>query len=287
LRAIEEKRMSVRYRLMNIQDIPESMQLKDAAGWNQTSSDWMRFISASPEGCFVAESEGRVVGTSTSIVYEDRFAWIGMVLVDSQYRGQGIGTSLLQRVVQHLDSRRIQCMKLDATPHGKPVYQKLGFVSEYEIERWMLKRPPKAIVSACPPVKCEDALQFDREVFGADRSVLLRSLADAAPEFTRVVEQESRVDGYIFGRRGSRADHLGPWVALNRNVAEMLLVEFLLQSNRELVFVDCLPRNPWTLPLLRAHHFHFSRPLTRMFRGTNVFAGKPELLLAVLGPEFG
>jgi hypothetical protein len=74
--------------------------------------------------------------------------------------------------------------------------------------------------------------------------VLLRSLADAAPECARVVRQETRVDGYIFGRRGSHADHLGPRVARSKDVAELLLVEFLLQSNRELVFVDCLSRNP-------------------------------------------
>ena len=65
--------------------------------------------------------DGRVVGTSTSIICEGRFAWIGMVIVDSQYRGQGIGTALLERVICFLDSRRGLCMKLDATPPGKPV----------------------------------------------------------------------------------------------------------------------------------------------------------------------
>jgi GNAT superfamily N-acetyltransferase len=106
---------------MTIEDIPEAMQLKDSAGWNQTTADWVRFRSASPEGCFVAKREGRVVGTSTSIICEGRFAWIGMVIVDSQYRGQGIGTALLERVICFLASRRGLCMKLDATPPGKPV----------------------------------------------------------------------------------------------------------------------------------------------------------------------
>jgi hypothetical protein len=73
--------MSVRFRLMTIEDIPEAMQLKDSAGWNQTTAGWARFLSASPEGCLVAEREGRVVGTSTSIIYESRFAWIGMVIL--------------------------------------------------------------------------------------------------------------------------------------------------------------------------------------------------------------
>jgi hypothetical protein len=64
----------MRFRLMTHEDVAEAMQLKDAIGWNQTSADWTRFLSASPDGCFVAQSEGRVIGTATSIVYESRFA---------------------------------------------------------------------------------------------------------------------------------------------------------------------------------------------------------------------
>jgi GNAT superfamily N-acetyltransferase len=279
--------MSVRFRLMTVEDIPEAMQLKDAVGWNQTSADWARFLSASPEGCYVAEREGRVVGTSTSIVYEGRFAWIGMVIVDSQYRGQGIGTALLERAIRFLDSRWVLSMKLDATPLGKPIYEKFGFVTEYDIERWMLMRQRRTNLAAKPSAEIEDVLRLDREIFGADRSGLLRSLTEAAPDLTLVARQEPGVNGYTFGRRGSRADHLGPWMARNEDVASTLLDEFLHCSSRELVFVDCLRRNPWAVPLLRTRGFELSRPLTRMFRGTNQYPGRPELLCAVLGPEFG
>ena len=157
--------MNVRLRLMTVDDIPEAMRLKDLAGWNQTAADWERFLSAGPEGCFVAEREGRVVGTSTTIVYEGRFAWIGMVLVEQQFRGQGIGTALLERAIQYLDSRNIPCMKLDATPQGRVLYEKLGFVSEYDIERWMLKREPREIATTKSPVEIEDVLRLDREDF--------------------------------------------------------------------------------------------------------------------------
>lgn len=67
---------------MTPEDIPAAVRLKDAAGWNQTAFDWERFISTRPQGCFAAESEGRLIGTSATITYEDRLAWIGMVIVD-------------------------------------------------------------------------------------------------------------------------------------------------------------------------------------------------------------
>ena len=279
--------MSVRFRLMTRDDIPAGMRLKDGAGWNQTVGDWERLLSASPDGCFAAECEGRVVGTSATIVYEGRFAWIGMVIVDARHRGKGIGTTLLERAIRHLDSRSVPAVKLDATPQGKPLYEQFGFVSEYDVERWALTRPVGKPAVGKVFREIEDALQLDREVFGADRSALLRSVAAESPEFVLVSRQEGAVPGYAFGRRGSRADHLGPWVAPDETVAATLLDEFLRRSDRKLVFIDCVRGNPWAIPLAKAHGFRFSRSLTRMFRGTNRFPGRPELLCAILGPEFG
>jgi GNAT superfamily N-acetyltransferase len=265
--------MSVRFRLLTAEDIPQAMRLKDLAGWNQTAADWGRFLSASPEGCFAAEHDGQLVGTSTTITYEDRFAWIGMVIVDPRYRGQGTGTTLLERAIQYLDSRRVPTIKLDATPQGQPLYQKFGFVGEYEIERWMLRRHPDVGFLSNVVPRIEDVLQLDREIFGADRSALLASLTAAAPEFTLVAREGREIAGYTFGRRGSRADHLGPWMARKKNVAAILLEEFLRRSQKELVFVDCLLRNPWAVTLVKTRGFEFSRPLTRMYRGTNQHAG--------------
>jgi GNAT superfamily N-acetyltransferase len=205
--------MSVRVRRMTLAEVPEAVGLKDLAVWNQTAVDWERFLSASPEGCFAAEHQGRLIGTSTTITYEGRFAWIGMVIVHPDHRGQGTGSKLLERAIQYLDSQRVPCMKLDATPQGKPLYEKFGFVSEYEIERWMLKRQAEASSGAMTSAGCalwiEDVLQVDREIFGAARTKLLRSLAETAPEFTLVARRVAEIAGYAFGRRGSLADHLG------------------------------------------------------------------------------
>jgi predicted N-acetyltransferase YhbS len=279
--------MNFTLRTMTLEDIPGAIRLKDAAGWNQTAADWVRFISASPEGCFVMEYHGNVIGTSATIAYDGRFSWIGMLIVDEQFRGQGIGTALLARAIHFLDSQKIPTIKLDATPQGKPLYEKLGFISEYGIERWMLSRTAKEKAAENLSVSIEDVLQIDRKIFGANRSGLLRSLAQEAPHLTLVDQQEGEITGYSFGRLGSSADHMGPWVARNEDAAERLLNSFLLRSLRELIFIDCLRLNPWAVPLVKVRGFELSRPLTRMFRGTNGYAGQVELICASLGPEFG
>ena len=284
----------MRLRIMTEQDVPGGLRLNTLSGWNQTAADWRRFLENSPSGCFVMEHDGNVVGTATTINYERRLAWIGMVLVDPEYRKQGIGTALLEKTIEYLDETNIRTMKLDATPQGKPIYTKLGFVEEYEIERWVLKRTPGAnpkpqssTYAPLSELQTNQIFELDRELFGADRSFLLRALCDEAPEFATAVWNEEFLQGYAFGRRGLFADHLGPWMARTQVAAEEILCGFLAKSCRQTLFVDCMKANSMGVELLRSCGFAPSRPLTRMVRGPNLYPGRPDSFCAILGPEFG
>lgn len=162
-------------RPMNLDDIPVAMRLKDEAGWNQTEADWRRLIKARPDGCFVAVGPDSIVGTVTTITCAGQLSWVGMVLVAPASRGRGIGTTLLKHAIAYLDARGVCSIKLDATPAGRPLYEKLGFVSEYDVERWSLRRPHVDAATAFERVELDDVLSWDRQVFGVDRSALLLS----------------------------------------------------------------------------------------------------------------
>lgn len=284
-------RFAMKLRLMSTKDIPGGVRLNTLAGWNQTDADWSRLLVASPHGCFVMEEGAKVVGTAATLPYDDRFAWISMVLVDPEYRNRGIGSELLRRAIEHLDDAGIPTLKLDATPLGKPLYEKLGFVSEYEIERWNLRRTveenPGLSAEIVPAAPLTEILAYDRHIFGADRSSLLRSLAERGPALTLAIARGTQLQGYAFGRRGLFADHLGPWMAGDPDTAKTMLADFLKRSSRDTVIVDALQSNKVAGEILRHTGFTVARPLTRMYRGPNAFPGKPESLCAILGPEFG
>jgi len=278
-------------RAMTQKDIPGGVRLNTVAGWNQTEVDWKRFLDGSDQGSFVMEDDGRVVGTAATLRYQDRFAWISMVLVDPGYRNRGIGTQLLERAVQYLDQCGIPTLKLDATPLGKPLYEKMGFVSEYEIERWILRRTPRQELATPDTNPAAEQLPeifaLDCDVFGADRSRLLGSLDERAPHLTMAVASGTQLEGYAFGRCGLFADHLGPWLAGDRRTARGLLAEFLRRSSRETVLVDAMKSNRVAGEILEESGFSMARSLTRMYRGPNAFPGKPHRLGAIAGPEFG
>ncbi|HXJ94329.1 MAG TPA: GNAT family N-acetyltransferase [Terriglobia bacterium] len=290
--------MRPQIRLMTPADVSAGMRLKEIAGWNQTEEDWQRFLDANPDGCFVAECDEQVAGTVATIIYGSVLAWIGMVLVDRQFRGRGIGTALLTKALDYLDGRQVACVKLDATPEGRPIYEHHGFQVEYAIERCVLKRSDKAgtLVEAPEAIRNTDSgwittidgiLTMDRKIFGADRGALLKSVASAAPEFVIAKHRGSHREGYGLGRKGSRADHLGPWVASSALAAREILDSFLARSQRNTVFVDVVKDNAWAPALLVERGFQTSRSLTRMYRGPNRCPGEPERVCAILGPEFG
>lgn len=101
------------------------------------------------------------------------------------------------------------------------------------------------------------------------------------------MSKNGELEGYAFGRRGSFADHLGPWVASNANSARRVLETFVARSSRNAIIVDRVKANAITESLLRAVGFTYARSLTRMVRGPNKYPGRIDSLYAVLGPEFG
>jgi GNAT superfamily N-acetyltransferase len=256
--------MSNRIRLLTASDVPQAYALSRAVSWNQTEADWQLALEMNPEGCFAVEVEGRVVATTTTIRYGTKLAWIGMVLTHPEFRRQGLAAALMDRALDHLGD--VETVKLDATDMGAPVYRRLGFVDDCVIERWI--RPPGAM-AASQVNKYFTNPSLDLEAFGADRSALLRRLAN--------IEAASTGDAFAMGR-GTR---FGSCVSRSEESAVALLHWFLARHDGEQVLWDTFPSE-----LPRRHGFELSRRLMRMIRGPALPAND-SLIYAGAGFEFG
>lgn len=272
-------------------DLDVGMRLKAIPNWNQTRADWEAFLQLEPEGCFVAEVDGKVVATATAIQYGLDLGWIGMILVDLEYRRRGIATLLMQHSIDYLEQNSCRCIKLDATAEGAEVYQRMGFEVEYQVERW--RRDPGPLEKTDLPGLCpareatlEGLRRSDFDVFGADRTRLLRwYLHNGAP--TGVVEREGRISGYGFGRAGSNAFQIGPIVAADPGSASELVVGLLEQVSDQTVIVDLISHNTPAVELFSSLGFSGFRVLKRMFRGQNLKPGRPLDVFSLSGFEYG
>ena len=298
--------MSIEYRDLTFDDIPAGLRLCRIAGWNQLAADWELFLRLSPKGCRAAIQSGSVVGTVTTVNYENRFAWVGMVLVDPEFRGHGVGTQLLQEALAIL--RGVPSIRLDATPQGRPVYLRLGFQDEYDLCRMQRAATsagdglqgadgtPQSILSqfgevSIRPMQVEDLLavaESDRRIFGANRLEVLRWALDRSPEYAWIATHPAGLEGYCFGRHGFNFDQIGPVHSKSELVSQRLVSACLsVVKPGTPVIVDPLLHSPTWQDWLRQAGFVHQRPFTRMALGENRHPGFPEEMWTIFGPEFG
>jgi GNAT superfamily N-acetyltransferase len=277
----------IRVRPMTAAELAFGLRLSRQAGWNQTAADWQRFLDLQPDGCFTAEWAGTPVGTMTTCIF-GQVAWIAMVLVDEQARGRGIGTTLLAHALEFLDGRGVATIRLDATPLGRPLYERLGFVEQFRLARYegtVLPTPGVGGIAEAAPGCWEALAVLDEAVTGVDRRPLLFRLFTSQPRDVRLVRDGDLLGGFLAARLGERAVQVGPCIATPQ-AGPVLLADAWNRYAGRRVFLDVPVRNEAATGLAEAEGLTVQRHLTRMCRGVPV-CERLDWLWASSGPEMG
>ena len=278
--------MSIKIRPMTQADIPLGLQLKSLAGWNQLETDWEAFLQDDLQGNFVAEYKGQPVGTTTTINYNRKFSWIGMVLVHPECRGLGIGTALLKHAITH--AKPFGAIGLDATAAGAKLYRKLGFKTS---SKWIrMKREADASFSGNLSIPSKQQAfasiyKYDSEAFGAHRDGLLTNFYHRNQQLFYSTLKE-QINGYILSRQGSEALQIGPLVANGEGIARDLLTQMISLNSYQALFIDTFVHQKSWLEFLESLGFVKQRAFERMYLGRSDW-GLVYKQFALAGPEFG
>jgi GNAT superfamily N-acetyltransferase len=270
-------------------DLGLLLRLRAQAGWNQTEADLRRFLDLSPRGSFVADWNGTPAGTVCTFVFGST-AWIAMVLVEQSLRGRGIGTALMEHALAHLDGLGVERVRLDATPLGRPVYEKLGFVAEYNVLRYEGVLPMSGLrsetaVRAATPDGVRQAIRLDKRLTGADRTEFLTALYRERPTLFRVLGEDGAVEGFAVTRPGERTWQIGPCLATETG-GPVLLADAFWSTHAKHVCMDVPANNPGPVAAAEAMGLSVQRTLTRMCRGP-LPAERTAMIWASSGPEKG
>ena len=293
-------------------DAAGALALSDAAGWNQTADDWAFFFErAQVLGC--RDGAGRLVASAAALPYgwpraddmrrppaagiepggyatgrEFGVGWVSMVLVAEAFRHRGLASRLLGGCVEALQQAG-RIAVLDATPAGREVYQRSGFVAGFGFERWEGQASGEAGGEAPrhagPTREAEHDLvaALDEAAMRMPRAALWRSFLGRAG--TRVLLTPER-NGFAVARAGRRATQIGPLVADTEAEAISLLAEALAACSGR-VFIDVPVCRRAFAEWLTRRGFVRQRPFTRMALGTTPVLQASETVFALAGPEFG
>jgi len=273
-------------------ELADAEALVREAGWNQVAADWETFRALGT--VFAARANERVVATAAILPY-GAFAWVSMVLVQSEQRRHGLGTKLLNRCITTL-SQQGRVPLLDATPAGRPLYRSLGFEETWGYHRLaragaspMREDAPNTNGITVRPIADSDWVglcAIDAAAFGADRAPLLGRLRGRLPPVESVAERIGRIAGFMLGRNGRSASQIGPLIADDDDIAHALLARALPAIDGP-IYIDFADSKTRLRRWLGECGFSEQRPLTRMVLGRTQGFDNETPTYAVAGPELG
>jgi GNAT superfamily N-acetyltransferase len=272
-------------------DLDTALSLSRDAGWNQVAADWRIFLELGDAIC-LARGDEPLFATAATLPHSGSLAWISMVLVTAAERRRGFARWLLRHCRDDLLARKL-VPALDATPAGREVYLRLGFADRWTTSRLVggTLRVPEANDGAATvrPLAASDWPQlaaYDAVAFGADRTALLRRLAERVPQAALIADRDGQIVGFSLGRNGRVMTQLGPLAANDEKIARALLTRAIATLEAPLV-IDVPDRHITLRSWLAALGFTAERPLMRMVYGTSLEFDDSTRLFAIAGPELG
>jgi GNAT superfamily N-acetyltransferase len=275
-------------RQLTAADIPFGLRLCAQNRWNQLEADWQRQLALEPRGCFLAMDAGQPVGTACCCVFGE-VAWISLVLVEETQRGRGFGGALMRHVVQYLEERGVASIRLDATPLGQPVYEKLGFVGEFTLARYAGRfRYPAEAAPGIEPLTDDDlpaVFELDETITQTRRHKLLRHLFEGCPGMARKCVLDGRLEGYSMARGGANAWQIGP-IQGTLQAGTRLLRDAANRRAGQPVYLDVPIDQSAAISLVESLGLTIQRQLLRMGRGRRLHEDLSRFWSG-FGPEKG
>jgi len=262
--------MTALFRAMNAQDLEQCYAMTQQLKWPHRREDWQQAMTFG-EGV-VIEEQGKLLGSAILWRWGECAATIGLVMVDGQQQGRGLGKQLMLTLLEKVPDHNV---RLHATEMGKGLYEKLGFVATGQI----LQHQTRAL-EAVPPVaipagvtlrraQAQDVptlTALDQQAHGMLRPQLMAHIV-SQHQTVLLEDAQHQVHGFASLRRFGHGWAIGPIIAQDFPLAQALVASLMQGLRGEFVRIDtdaALPLAGWLATLGLAQ---VDNPTT-MVRGT-------------------
>jgi ribosomal protein S18 acetylase RimI-like enzyme len=235
-----------------------------------------------PDGWFVAIKDGHPAGMVGAINY-GAFAHIGFMVVHPNAQRQGIGIALMRYLLARLEQQQVPAAWLDASDMGRPLYEKLGFVTygattTFQCRNYVTDNEFRTSnIQPITPDDLEELVQLDTALFGAERRKLFQVLLNLYPGRAFMHrDAQGQMTGYIFAQE----NRIGPWAMMQSDSAEALLQAALSLPYKDTVSVYVPAENREALELVQRYGFEQLRVSQHMGLHAECIPGQRRKIFA-------
>jgi ribosomal protein S18 acetylase RimI-like enzyme len=274
---------------MVVSDLDFVLNQTTLEGWTSTRRDFEELLHFNPEGSFIGEIDGTSVGMVCTVNYGE-FGFIGNLIVQSMYRGQNFGRTLMEIAMKHLLDTGTKSILLDGVPRAVSLYEQLGFrkiVKSLRLES-VLTGQSCEHVRPMIPEDLDKISVSDTSHFGGRREKFLEMRFSSFAEYCKVLEIDDEIQGFIMGSKRDSSIRIGPWVMNSHTPrSEDLLLAFAERSSGNPLKIGVLESNKEAINLLWKHGFRETSHSWRMLYGENTEATLSDHLYAICCPARG
>ncbi|WP_316348300.1 GNAT family N-acetyltransferase [Desulfuromonas acetoxidans] len=179
-------------------------RLAEQQGWDVPHNELSFYPQSLNSYCYALKSADQVQGFVTAVLH-GQTAWIGNLIIDPTFRGQGLGGYLFDYILQQLWKAGAASVWLTASNQGRPLYERRGFELIDEMVRLRVNGTgsENAIGSLCA-AELETLYQIDCAAWGDSRTAMLSHLGRQG----RLVQNKTQTALVQFDPLGGI---LGPW----------------------------------------------------------------------------
>ncbi|TFB24081.1 N-acetyltransferase [Filobacillus milosensis] len=209
-------------------DVPGLIDLSASVGWDYDEYE-IGTIMSSGKIFGHKNSEGEIVSSAAIVPYDTSLASIGMVIVNGEYRGLGLGKEATQTCINSVSSD-ISIM-LIATEDGKHLYEKMGFITVDQVHKFMCDNYTANKHLTNRGVNIENInereinkiINLDKTAFGDKRHNFLKHRINQSEQCLVVKDNKGNIIGFGISILGPINLIIGPIVAPDTQTAALIL----------------------------------------------------------------
>lgn len=278
---------------LNLSHISDVIALSNKLGWDYDAPELTTaFHSGS---LFGHVHEGKVISTAAIFPYGNQLASLGMVMVNPNYRGLGLGKAVTQRCMRVADIIPIQ---LISTVEGKRLYEKLGFkvvdhvhklVGHYDNKKESSINNTQNVELSSLSNSDHDLnqmIRLDSAATGVNRFKFLIARLRQSKRAIQLRHKNGKMIGYGLSIQLPDMLLIGPIVA-NDQESALALIHELAKETRGSIRIDLYSRHKQLVESLKDRHLREIRIAPVMINHAEKLSGYSQQLFAIASQAFG